>query len=491
MELLKSKILIAKNFWWLGLFSLLSFFHCKHDLDSDEGVILEGAWNLINNRELYTDFFEFIAPGSFYLIFWAWKIFGIHYFIAKLLAILFVFFAAIGAYKISRLTTKSNLSYLVPVIFIASSFHWPIINHNIFSLFFIVWSVYFFIKGLTKYSTKNFVASGLLTGVSILFLQHKGIILLLTLSLFIFILFLKEKKQLLLKLNVYPVRKKPLTKSEIKSFCRSLWFKSSDKQRLSNGVCYVFFSLLPLIPLFIKWPAQALYENLIIFPSFNYIEVNKIPLYLFFFFCAFLSLIIWHLKKEKNIFVWLLIFIQFFLLLSVLQRPDLQHITFILFPIYCLLPLAYKRIKMLNKKLRFLNYLIICIVFSLIIYTSFIHIICFTPMYSIKNSEIILFINKNCPGPYIYAGPYQPELYFETRKLNPTPYFALITGHQTLKQFIEAKNCLEKHQPECAVLNYKMVEKFNHNKNNPVDNYIKDNYQLIFQVKNKLIYKRK
>ncbi len=456
MASLKNKILNIKNFWWLGLFLLLSFAHCKRDLNSDEGVILEGAWNLINNKELYIDFFEFVTPGGFYLIFWAWKIFGVHYFIAKLLAILLIFFSAIGAYKISRLITKNSLSYLVPVIFIVSSFHWPIINHNIFCLFFIVWSVYFLIKGLLDYSTKNFIISGLLTGTSILFLQHKGIILLLALSLFIFILFLKEKKQLLLKLNVY----------------------------------YVFFSLLLLIPLFIKWPAQTLYKNLIIFPVSNYMEVNKIPLYLFFFFCAFLFLVIWHLRKEKYRAIWLLILIQCFLLLSALQRPDLQHITLILFPLYCLLPLVYERIKILNKRLRHLNYLIICIVFFLIIYTSFIHIICFTPMYSVKNSEIILFINKNCPGPYIYAGPYQPELYFETRKLNPTPYFALITSHQTQEQFIEAKNCLEKHQPECAVLNYKMVEKFNHDKNNPVDNYIKDNYQLVFQVKNRLVYKK-
>ncbi len=457
MALLKSKILNAKNFWWLGLFSLLSFVHCKHDLNSDEGVILEGAWNLINNKELYINFFEFVTPGSFYLIFLAWKILGVHYFIAKLLAILFIFLSSVGLYKISGLITKNKLSYLVPVIFIVSSFHWPIINHNIFSLFFIIWTIYFFTKGLMDYSAKNFIASGLLTSISILFLQHKGIIILFALSLFLIILCLKEKKQILLKLNI----------------------------------CYVFFSLLPLIPLFIKWPAQTLYENLIIFPLSNYLEVNKIPLYLFFFFCAFLSMVIWRLRKEKYRAIWLLIFIQCFLLLSALQRPDLQHITLILFPIYCLLPLVYERIKILNKKLRHLNYLIICIVFSLIIYTSLIHIICFTPMYSVKNSEIILFINKNCPGPYIYAGPYQPELYFETRKLNPTPYFALITSHQTQEQFIEAKNCLEKHQPECAVLNYKMVAKFNHNNNNPVDNYIKNNYQLVFQAKNKLVYKRK
>jgi len=83
-----------------------------------------------------------------------------------------------------------------------------------------------------------------------------------------------------------------------------------------------------------------------------------------------------------------------------------------------------------------------------------------------------------------------PSLYFEARKLNPSPYSFLVINHNTQEQFMEAKNCLEEYQPECAVLNYKMVEKFNHDTNNPVDNYIKNNYQLVFQANNKLVYKK-
>ena len=73
---------------------LLIALHATHQLDSDEGVILNGAWNILNGRTLYTDFFEIVAPGSFYLIFAAWKLFGADFWIAKSIAIVAIAGAA-------------------------------------------------------------------------------------------------------------------------------------------------------------------------------------------------------------------------------------------------------------------------------------------------------------------------------------------------------------------------------------------------------------
>lgn len=443
-------------FWWLILFLVLGLFHFKHYADSDEGMVLEGAWNLINGRALYYDFFEFITPGSFYLIYWAWLIFGTHYFIAKLIAILFVFFSAIGVFKISEEVTKSKSAYLTPLVFIISSFYWPLINHNTFFLLFTIWAIYFFIKGLKNYATYDFLLSGLLTGLAILFLQHKGIVILFALSLFLFILFIKNKQLILLKFNLY----------------------------------FIILSLFPLLILLLKWPTSLLYQSLVAFPLFNYTEANRMPVFLFLVFFIFFLLMIWHLKKEKSKSVWLLVFIQLLLFFSTIQRPDLPHISFILFPTICLAPLIYKNIKNTKTKIRYLNYLIIAPIFLMLFYSLVTYIICFTPFYSVNNSKTIQFVNHNCPGSYIYAGPFLPNVYFETRKLNPSPYPILITNHQTRQQFKEARQALEKHQPSCAVLNYKLVEKFNYNKNNPVDNYIMNNYKFIFGERNTLIYKK-
>lgn len=449
------RIITIQTIWWLNLFLITLFFHAKHILNSDEGVILEGAWNLLNGRNLYIDFFEFITPGSFYLVLWVWKIFGASYWIAKLLSILIIFFSAVGIYKISNKLIISKWNNLLPFIFIFSSFSWPIINHNTFNLFFIIWAIYFFILGLENNLRNNFIISGLFTGASILFSQQKGIIVLLTLSLFLIILLIKEKKYLWLKLNLY----------------------------------YLSASLLPILLLLLKWPPKLLYENLILFPIFNYAKVNIVPLYLLLIFLFVLLLEISLLRTEGSSKIWFLFLLQFILLLTTISRADYYHTTLIIFPIYVIIPLVWEKSRNLLIK-NFFFLLIICLVFFILL-TSIIHILYYPPLYSIKNDELMMYIKKYCRGEYLYAGPFLPSLYFEAKKNNSTPYPLLITNFNTPDQFNIAAESIKKNKPTCAILNFEMVKKFNYNKNNPVDNYIAKNYQLISRDSSTLIYKLK
>ena len=108
-------------FFWIFLFAFTLYIHIGYGYNQDNGVIINGAWNLINNKILYIDFFEFIPPASFYLIFWLWKIFGVSYFVANLFSIIMLFFASYGIFRISELIYKNKLNYLLPIIFIISS----------------------------------------------------------------------------------------------------------------------------------------------------------------------------------------------------------------------------------------------------------------------------------------------------------------------------------------------------------------------------------
>jgi len=457
MKLLKRKIFKTANLWWLALFIITVIFHCNHTLNSDEGVVLEGAWNLINNREIYFDFFEFITPGSFYAVFFVWKIFGVHYWIAKFLAIIIVFLSSVGIYKISRQIAMNNWVYLPPFIFIFSSFCWPIINHNIFNLFFIIWAVYFFIKSLSGYSVKHIVISGFFSGLAIMFLQQKGIIFLLIVLLYLFILFVKEKNYIWLKFCFY----------------------------------YLFSALFPVLLLLIKWPLELLYKNLIEFPLFNYTEVNHVPIYLFLLYLVILSLTIWWFRKNKFKEIWFLFLLQFALLASVLPRPDYYHIYLIIFPLYAIFPIIIEKIFNLHHYFKLALSFSIGMVIFLIVLPSlvFIAIIC-PPFSSIKDNAVLSYIKDNCPDEKdLYAGPFIPGLYFEARKLNFTPYPFLVTNHQTEEQFIEAKNLLVEYRPTCAVYNFEMVKKFRYNKDNAVDNYIMNNYELAFEKNDILVYK--
>jgi len=41
--------------WLLGLFLITLLLHLRHPLNSDEGLVLAGAWNLLNHQKLYLD----------------------------------------------------------------------------------------------------------------------------------------------------------------------------------------------------------------------------------------------------------------------------------------------------------------------------------------------------------------------------------------------------------------------------------------------------
>lgn len=149
-EKLKNKLFSKSSLYWLGLLAFLLIFHANHPLDSDEGIVLNGAWNLFNGRKLYFDFFEFVPPGSFYLVFWIWKIFGVGYWTARFTAVFILFLGCSGIYKISKeINGESKFNYLGPTGFAISSLGWPIINHNAFNITLVIWAVYFALKGLS------------------------------------------------------------------------------------------------------------------------------------------------------------------------------------------------------------------------------------------------------------------------------------------------------------------------------------------------------
>jgi len=454
----KLKFFNITNLWWLALLFILFFFQSSHPLNSDEGVILDGAWNLINGRHLYIDFFEFIPPASFYLIYLGWFIFGVSYFVAKFIALLLIFFGSIFIFRISNTISASKINYLPPLLFIVSSFAWPVINHNVFSAFFIITASYFFIKGISlKAGYINFVISGFLAGVSAIFLQQKGLALLLIFLSYLIILSVIKKN-----FN---------------------WLKPI--------MTLLIFFFLPILPLLLIWPLQLLYNDLISFPADNYLAVNRVSLALFFLYFILTLINIVLLKTKLTKQIWFLLYLQFGLLLTSLTRPDYFHLSLSVFPLYVLLPLLIEQ-AYYKKSYVMTSYFLITIYSLIVVIPVSVSLYYYPPLSTIKNLPTIEYVKHNCQSsPYLYAGPFNPGLYFETGKLNPTAYSILITGQQTPDQFDLAEKQLKKNPPDCAVLNYYTVSKFNYNKNNPVDNFISANYQLVEQYGNNLIYKFK
>ncbi|MEI7498018.1 MAG: hypothetical protein WCK11_01900 [Candidatus Falkowbacteria bacterium] len=436
---------LNKIIFILGIFfvAIIIFYHMSYLGDPDNGVLTEGAWRLYHGDKLYLDFFEYIPPGNFYIIYWAWLILGPHYWIAKSIGIVGILLGALGLYFSGKIVSNSRLVLMPPALFLIASAGWPIINHNSFSTTIIIWFTFFIIKFLNqKKQILMLSVAGFLLGLSGLFLLHRSIIVFIATIIFL------------------------------------LW------QYTKNSLKYIlFFTLsfiLPLTILIIFWPIDTIFKSLIVFPLFNYEAINQYPKIFFYPLVLSSLLIFYYSRNVRNNIYYFLIFIQAGLFWTTLSRPDYSHLTIAVFP--TLLWCSYALAQNIRQNIQWVSMFII----SMFIYFPalgwivgiFDNYVFFTkPLYMHDNS-LTRYFNKNCSSsPYIYAGPFSPSLYPDLRKLNPTSFPFLLTNHNTKSQFELAAKQLYKNKPGCILMNYDLVKKFSYTINNPVDNFINNNYQ--------------
>ncbi len=448
---LEKKILVFISLAYLSF--ALNFWKI---FDVDEGVVLAVAWELYNNKVLYYDIFEFVAPGSFYMLAFLFKLFGPSYYVAKFVSILFFIASWLGIFKTSEYINKNNnYIYLSLLIFILASTIFVPISYYTYNLTFLIWSSFFFVKGLNSKKKQDFIISGSLASLATIMLQHRSIVLIIVSFIFLLLLTLISKKKRWIKLN------------------------------FSYLIASV--SLWPILLLF--WPFKILYNNLIVFPLHNYTEIiTKNYTYFYIYLIQLIALAVF-LRKDKRLAVRFLIYLQFILLFStVLITPDLRSILLFSFPLFILIPIVFLKLK---KSIFVLIYLCIFLGFSTSIY-RFANIEYFRHKLASKNyiTEVAAEIDKYCQDDYIYAGPFLSNIYFETKKLNPGPHVWLITNHHTKQQFEETVLALQEKEPDCAIISFRLVRKYNYNEDNPVDNFIRDNYFILKELPSGLkIYK--
>ncbi|MCX6793328.1 MAG: hypothetical protein NTY12_04890 [Candidatus Falkowbacteria bacterium] len=429
---------IKKSWPWLFLALALFLTHSSHLVDSDEGIILNAAWNIINGKKLYLDSFEFYAPGSAYLLAWWWKLSGPSYLSAAFLSYLISLSSMVGLYFISKKLEIKRWIFLAPALFLISSSFWPLINHNNFNIAAIIWASYCLILGIENKKYFLFLA-GLFSSLAILFTQHKGIIVA-----GFFIVYLG-------------------------------YLKLKNKLKIIDLIYFAVPLVLPLLALFIFWSPLILYNNLILFPLINYPATNFLPLNFWLLclaICGSIIFTVWPTtnKQQKNIFLFLSC-LSLILLITSLSRADIEHVLQSLVVFLPIIALIFESaIKKPKEKLLIFTILTIAIISRFI----------WPPFDNLGARNIIKVIKDNCPQDLkIYAGPFMPGIYFESRSLNLTPFSFLITKQQTEEQFNTAYNIFKNNPPNCLVLSYSAVEKFSYDKNNSLDNFFKDNYKKV------------
>jgi|GEM_PF-632609 hypothetical protein len=444
--------------FWLIIVVLIVVFHRQHLLNPDEGVLLNGAWQMINGSILYLDIFSYVAPFGFYLIYWLWFLFGVSYLAANIFSITLLIISAFILFKSSQLIRKTKLNYLVPLIYIIATAWLPLINHNFFSTFFALISTFFFLKyinnNINNRGNLYIILSAFFTGITLITLQQKGLAVAATTGIFL-IFFINVKKN----------------------------------KKIKHISLYILSLFVPLLFLSL-WPLNTIFNNLFYFPFFNYSEANAIPLSSWIVIMLVLIIVAIKSFKTKRKKIYYLLLLQLFLFLSVLTLPDIYHILLASFPLFILIPEIFnlKDISLMREKIYFITI------------TSFVIIVVLIPVLNYDlvfksdkefKDNIRAAVESNCEGDYIYVGPFVPNLYFELRKINPSPYDILLTKHHTEEQFQEAKKMIIEKEPDCAILSYPAsLERFNYDRNNVVDKYIRENYNLISKEFGVNLYKK-
>jgi len=458
MPKIKFRLIAFFTIVFLMLFAL-HFFGPR--LNSDDGIFLSGAWSLFNGQAIYSDFFAFVTPGAYYLIYFFWRLFGVSYGLAAVVSIVSLLISSSALYKLGRLL-HPRAGYLAALLFPLLTINCPIITAHNYALALVLVAGYLFISGLVSGLNSRVLSGAFLTGLSFLFLQTIGLAAL-------FFLY---------------------------SFLAYAWFAGKASRLKPSLIFFLPVALAPLVVLLYKWSPVFLFNTLVRFPLYNYVPtLNNSYWALSGVLLALALLGIW-LGRFKNIIINFLVYWQFCLFLTAWSLPDWFHIAAVGAPLLVIVAWLITRLR--PEEIRFWpvsapGVLAVmtgeCLLIFYLIYFYQAAITCSSAS-SDRYAGLVPFIGENCHDQYIYAGPFLPFIYFETRKLPATSFPWLITGQHTAAQFAQAGRELAARKPDCAVVDYGMLKKYDYQIDNPVDDYIRENYHQFKEFNGVYILKR-
>ncbi|MBU0648448.1 glycosyltransferase family 39 protein [Patescibacteria group bacterium] len=436
--------------FWIALAIISLVLFSDHYLDSDEGVVLNMAWQMWLGKKLYVDFYEYLPPGSSYSIFLLWKIIGQPSYLAtKIFSWLLWYLSAIFLYLItSRFTKNPSCKIVVLLSWLALSYcQTTIINHNWHSTFLAVILLFFVLKNIETPKLYLLILSGLFTTLIVWFLHTKGLFLFAFSAISYLLLLPKQHKinHLLLYLSSF----------------------------------FIFAFIL-----FSPWTISSIYQNLIKTPIANqylsttFYDLPVIIVELFIIIIMFTYST--YTNTSKKLWLALSLF-QTGLLLSIFYNTEITHLIINIFPFVIIFFAAAPTIMYRNNWQQTVFYLItvpiILFVFAIDIHFKNTNSSIFTIDILAQQNVFQTDISKLKQAKNIYAGPFLPGIYFELRKDNPytLTHNAIYCRENCQTNYLEI---FTKNQPEYALVDYQMVAKFNYDQNNPVDQYIVQNYTL-------------
>jgi hypothetical protein len=444
----------AEKRWGEFLFLLLvlglSFLvFAGHPLDSDEGAVLNAAWNLWNGKIMYVDFWEYVPPGSAYLTYGTWKLAGgPSYLSAKIIGISFWILSAIGIVLILRILRLRNLTIAVTVLFwMFACLFYPLINYNPYSSFAAVWLMLFMLRFANRPHAREALVAGLAAGLTFLILQTKGICL------------IAASGIILLFLTPSPLRK-----------------------RIIYLAYFLLGFVIPLIPVFTAWSPGTLVHYWFVYPfAGSFLAHSSFSLTILIIEILLTAVIAMRVIQTRSKLFTVLALFQAGLFLSNSHLIDLPHLAVNIFPCLIFLATMIEGPDFPKSTFRKIHGIVLAGFLFFWIGKISIHNMAKPNMYSLERydaSGISVFsLDVLRDAKLIYFGPFMRSLYFEMRKPNPFPETNMLVCAASCQE--KTVEILRTMRPEFALLNYEMVERFRYHKDkNAVDQYILSQYQF-------------
>ena len=431
----------------------------------DEGLVLYGAQSVLEGALPYRDFFEVFGPGSFYWTGLSFELFGNDVNTARtLLSITGVALALLSLWLTIRV--HRGPFELLPAVFLLliSIPVWPACSHHWDSNLFFLLSFAMFLLWQDTDNPFFLSMTGLLTGLTCFFLQQKGLMLLISLIVSMFILNHYKNTAVNMKLHL------PLMVGCFSVLVLSVLFFFY----INNGLNDMVFST-------ILWPWNN-YNSINVVPYgfglrefvWQYFQHSLSPLpsgtvtflssilifpYVLVFLLPFLMIGLCFIcikdkTYRKNAFnastfpYWV---VGIGLWFSEAHRPDIYHLVWGS-PVIFLLFYFLMNVVFANRK-HFLT-----ATFGIILISSFalgmFHLLKASTArekidsrrgtyYSYERDRALEFLlRKTKEGEYVFIYPYYPMYYFLADVKNPTRYNNLIYDYHTNSQFQESINAL-------------------------------------------------
>lgn len=466
--------------WWALLCGAALLFFSDRTIHSDEGNVLNMAWQLGNGRQIYTGFSEFVTPGSGYMLHWLWELFDhTSYTLARVSSIVFWFVSALGLGWFVWKHTRAFLPVATASVgwMILTLFH-PLINYNAHSSFVAIGMLVLYWWALQRRAAWQFVLVGVLMALLFLFLQTKGVFVVAAVIVF----HVWNKQHPVASMNIVQL---PFAR-RVREAAIMLWTATG------------FVGLIGLY-----WGSAAFYSWFVLPFRLSYLQHSIhetgaaiLQLSIVFCMCTATALYWWlSSNKSKVIHVQVLILstvVQAAVFASSFNLIDLAHTAINAFPFvlfvaclgwWCL------SIRTIHSTVRDIIYIVALSFGLLAVIATTRQVITGVNIYS-PNQQVELFpelfeSQQITDAQYIYAGPFLPGFYYELGKDN----IFTDASNMTLCDADCEQRAIRKLQEapvEIALVDYVISDKFGYSPERALDVYIREHYELCGAIRGRI-----